>query len=135
MLQYYIYSFKVIIVCVLFSCFGYFVSQIFEEFYGSFTNFKATYEAPQYLDSPTFVLCIEPGKKPSILNKYNVSHEDFIRQFKSPKFNGSLPNIINEVSYILKRDFEIYFQNVFNSSFANLGLNHLLLRWQISVKT
>ena len=68
MLRYYIYSLKVIIVCGLVSCFGYFVSQIFEEFYGNFTNFKITHEAPQYLDSPTFVLCMEPGKKSSLLN-------------------------------------------------------------------
>ena len=128
MLQYYIISLKVIIVCGLFSCFGYFVSQIFEEFYGSFTNFKTTYESPQYLDSPTFVLCMEPGKKTSILNKYNVSHEDFIKQFKRPKFNGSVPNIFNDVSYVLKRDFDIHFQNAFNSSFANLDIGNNIFK-------
>ena len=63
MLKYYICTLKVIIVCGLFSCFGYFVSQIIEDFYRSFTNFKMTSESPQYLDSPTFVLCMEPGKK------------------------------------------------------------------------
>ena len=128
MLQYYVYSLKVIIVCGLISCFGYFVSQIFEEFYGNFTNFKITHEAPQYLDSPTFVLCMEPGKKSSLLKKYNVSHEDFIKQFKSPKFNGSVPNIIQDVSYILKRDFKIYFQNAFNSSFTNLDIGNNIFK-------
>ena len=128
MLKYCICTLKVIIVCGLFSCFGYFVSQIIEDFYRSFTNFKMTSESPQYLDSPTFVLCMEPGKKPSILDKYNVSHEDFIKQFKSPKFNGSVPNIINDVSYVLKRDFDIHFQNAFNSSFANLDIGNNIFK-------
>ena len=128
MLHYYVYSLKVIVVCGLCSCFGYFISQVLEEFYGSFTNFKTTYESPQYLGSPTFVLCMEPGKKPSILKEYNVSHEDFIKEFKSPKFSGSVPNIINDVSYVLKRDFDIHFQNAFNSSFANLHIGNNIFK-------
>ena len=101
MLQHYIYSLKVIVVCGLFSCFGYFISQVLEEFYGSFTNFKTSIESPQYLDSPTFVLCMEPGKKSSLLKKYNVSHEDFIKQFKSPKFRHIEAHFLSSLARFL----------------------------------
>ena len=107
---------KVATFLVLFAIFAIYVKEVFQQFLEGYTNFRTISVSPQYLDSPTFVFCLEPDFKPSVLNYYGVTSHNFLQLDKSKYYNDSFEDIFKNVSYTLPVDLNITISNMFHSN-------------------
>ena len=107
---------KIATFLVLFAIFAIYVKEVFHQFLEGYTNFRTISVSPQYLDSPTFVFCLEPDFKPSVLNYYGVTSHNFLQLDKSKYYNDSFEDIFKNVSYTLPVDLNITISNMFHSN-------------------
>ena len=72
------------------------------------TNFKKSLEKPSHVNLPTATFCFNPAFKKSILTKYKLSTYSVFNNLVNTKTaNYSIPNLFNESSYQLNKDFNL----------------------------
>ena len=113
---------KATIIIALISIFVLYVNEVFMKFLNGYTNSKILSDIPKYLDSPTFVLCMGPEKKQSKLLQHNLTSENLWTCQKN--CNISMRKILNDISYIIEKDFSITLLNAFKSSQKDLKLGN-----------
>ena len=100
----------IFITIILFFGFGYFVKDVFEKFQAEETSFTQTVIKYERVDPPTLSICFNPPLKKKVVEKYNLSHNNFGNFGYGYSFNSSsytIPQIFNESLYQLDKDFTI----------------------------
>ena len=95
-----------IVISLFFVLITFFLQGVITQFAKKDTNFRRSIERPSRVALPTVTFCFNSAFKTSILSKYNLkTYSVFNNLILTQAANYSIPNLFNESSYWLNKDF------------------------------
>ena len=96
---------KIILYSVLIALFIiFYVKDLMSDFVKGRSSMTSQYKTIQSIEFPTVTICMNPGHKSSILQKYGIERGYDILQMES---NQKVSTLFNEISYVVDRDYDI----------------------------
>ena len=96
---------KIILYSVFIALFVIFYAKdLMSDFVKGRSTITSQYQTIQSIEFPTVTICMTPGFKSSVLQKYGIKRgSDVLKK----EFNQTISKIFNEISYIIEKDYDI----------------------------
>ena len=105
---------SIIVIILIIVYYQFFFKDVMENYYEDMTNvatmLKNFNDYEIGIKAPAFAICMEPGSKKEILEKYNITSDFFLLKegsYEHLNGNKTMKEFINEASFRLNKDFKI----------------------------